>query len=161
MFMLPLRRCSALHLRRPPFPLRAPPPSQCPRPRAEKYRNYSSGSSTSSSPGASTSTRPLPKLNGWLYVVPTTVLVVGGAGVLAYNYNQPFRHTVLAVARCSRIGGTLSSALIPRLRVTPPLRGRCPRSYRLQAHLRQDVCFRGGTRQCGFAMPYTERGEGP
>lgn len=65
----------------------------------QKYRNITTVTDAQNPP------RSLPKLNGWLYVIPTTVLVVGGAGVLAYNYNQPFRHTALAVVRCSRIAG--------------------------------------------------------
>ena len=33
------------------------------------------------------------------------VLAVGAAGWLGYETHQPFRHTVLAVIRCSRIAG--------------------------------------------------------
>ncbi|TFK75415.1 ABC1-domain-containing protein [Pluteus cervinus] len=40
--------------------------------------------------------------NPWI-LYPTTFLVVGGVGVLAYHNYQPFRHTVLAVVRCSRV----------------------------------------------------------
>ena len=47
--------------------------------------------------------------------MPTTVLVLGGVGVLAYNYNQPFRHTVLAVVRCSRIAGMPRLSVLVRL----------------------------------------------
>ncbi|KAI8975842.1 ABC1-domain-containing protein [Trametes punicea] len=42
------------------------------------------------------------KPSGWVFV-PAALLVLGGAGVVAYNYNQPFRHTALAVVRCSRV----------------------------------------------------------
>ncbi|TFK85017.1 ABC1-domain-containing protein [Polyporus arcularius HHB13444] len=92
--MFTLRRCSALHLRKPgssPQTL-----LRCTRTkRAENYRTLSTE--------ASQAARSLPKLKPWVYVVPTTVLVVGGVGVLAYNYYQPFRHTALAVVRCSRV----------------------------------------------------------
>ncbi|KAI0656665.1 ABC1-domain-containing protein [Cubamyces menziesii] len=43
-----------------------------------------------------------PKASAWIFI-PGALLVLGGAGVLAYNYNQPFRHTTLAVVRCSRV----------------------------------------------------------
>ncbi|KAH9917881.1 ABC1-domain-containing protein [Epithele typhae] len=102
--MFSSRWCSALRLRQhtriPRTPSRHVPHS----PRAghhEKYRNYSSEASSS------TPTPSIPQLrklkNPWLVVVPTSMLILGGAGVLAYNYNQPFRHTALAVVRCSRI----------------------------------------------------------
>ena len=48
-------------------------------------------------------------------VTPSRSLLLGGAGVLAYNYNQPFRHTVLAVVRCSRIAGTPHLSVLARL----------------------------------------------
>lgn len=37
--------------------------------------------------------------------VPATLLVVAGLGYVAYENYKPFRHTVLAVARCSRVAG--------------------------------------------------------
>ncbi|KAI1785187.1 ABC1-domain-containing protein [Ganoderma leucocontextum] len=103
MFSLP--RCSALHVPRPSLSfshfLRSKPRLRL-KPNAnyaEKYRTLSTNANgeTSRLKGS------LPRLNSWVLVVPTTVLVLGGAGVLAYNYNQPFRHTTLAVVRCSRI----------------------------------------------------------
>lgn len=45
-------------------------------------------------------------LRPWI-VLPTTLLVFCGAGVWAYDNYQPFRHTLLAAARCSRIAGVL------------------------------------------------------
>ncbi|EPT04979.1 hypothetical protein FOMPIDRAFT_1112480 [Fomitopsis schrenkii] len=42
------------------------------------------------------------RLNGWV-VYPTTLAALFGVGFLAYHYNQPFRHTTLAVVRCSRV----------------------------------------------------------
>ncbi|KAI0744860.1 ABC1-domain-containing protein [Earliella scabrosa] len=100
--MLSLRRCSALHLRKPTSIqrqyLRGNQNLHFPRSQPSRARKYSTATNDVPTLG-----RTLPKLNGWLYVVPTTLLVVGGAGVLAYNYNQPFRHTALAVVRCSRI----------------------------------------------------------
>lgn len=44
------------------------------------------------------------RVNPWI-AWPTTVVVLAGAGIVAYETYQPFRHTVLAVVRCSRIGG--------------------------------------------------------
>ncbi|KIJ61310.1 hypothetical protein HYDPIDRAFT_137889 [Hydnomerulius pinastri MD-312] len=58
------------------------------------------------SPTRSFSTPP-PRPNSrraksWL-LLPTTTLLLGGAGYIAYEHYQPFRHAVLAVARCSRV----------------------------------------------------------
>jgi aarF domain-containing kinase len=36
---------------------------------------------------------------------PSCVVALGAAAVVGYETNQPFRHTVLAVVRCSRVGG--------------------------------------------------------
>ncbi|KAF5385816.1 hypothetical protein D9615_002577 [Tricholomella constricta] len=43
------------------------------------------------------------KSSGWA-VYPASLLVLGGAGWVAYENSQPFRHTLLAVMRCSRVG---------------------------------------------------------
>ena len=44
---------------------------------------------------------------GRLYVaVPAALLTVGALGYVTYENYQPFRHTVLAVVRCSRVAGT-------------------------------------------------------
>ena len=40
----------------------------------------------------------------WL-VVPATLVLFSGAGYLTYQHYQPFRHLVLAAARCSRVAG--------------------------------------------------------
>ena len=37
--------------------------------------------------------------------LPATLLAAAGAGYVAYEHYQPFRHTVLAVVRCSRVAG--------------------------------------------------------
>ncbi|KAI0785656.1 ABC1 family-domain-containing protein [Abortiporus biennis] len=42
------------------------------------------------------------QVNPWI-AYPTTFILLAGAGFLAYENSQPFRHTVLAVVRCSRI----------------------------------------------------------
>ncbi|CAL1707516.1 unnamed protein product [Somion occarium] len=42
------------------------------------------------------------KVNPWV-AYPTTFLLLGGAGVLAYETWRPFRHTVSAVVRCLRV----------------------------------------------------------
>ncbi|KAH9858602.1 ABC1-domain-containing protein [Lenzites betulinus] len=60
------------------------------------YSRHSRQLSSQSTP------RPTTKLSGWI-VAPVTLLLVGGTGVVAYHYSQPFRHTVLAVVRCSRV----------------------------------------------------------
>jgi hypothetical protein len=36
---------------------------------------------------------------------PSILLLASGAGVIAYYYSQPFRHSVIAATRCSRIAG--------------------------------------------------------
>ncbi|TFK44716.1 ABC1 family-domain-containing protein [Crucibulum laeve] len=41
--------------------------------------------------------------NPWI-VYPTMVGLIGTASYIAYNTSQPFRHSVLAVVRCSRVG---------------------------------------------------------
>ena len=45
--------------------------------------------------------------------VPATLLVLGGLGYIAYENYKPFRHTVLAVVRCSRVAGALARLPIP------------------------------------------------
>ncbi|KAH9949006.1 ABC1-domain-containing protein [Amylocystis lapponica] len=46
--------------------------------------------------------RRTPRLKPWV-LYPTTLLVLCGATVVAYQTNQPFRHTALAIVRCSRV----------------------------------------------------------
>ncbi|KAK0485981.1 ABC1-domain-containing protein [Armillaria novae-zelandiae] len=41
--------------------------------------------------------------NRWL-VYPATILGLSGLGYLAYNNSKPFKHTVLAIIRCARVG---------------------------------------------------------
>lgn len=41
----------------------------------------------------------------WI-LYPGTVLLLAGAGYVAYESYQPFRHALLAVVRCSRIART-------------------------------------------------------
>ena len=43
--------------------------------------------------------------------VPATILAAGALGYVAYENYQPFRHTVLAVVRCSRVAGESIYAL--------------------------------------------------
>ncbi|TBU26458.1 ABC1-domain-containing protein [Dichomitus squalens] len=100
MFSIP--RCSALCFRRLGFPtqhfLRAQSTSRHSFAQRHKQSAISAHANV-----AQKFRNSLPNLTPWVYVVPTTLLVLGGTGVLAYNYNQPFRHTALAVVRCSRI----------------------------------------------------------
>jgi aarF domain-containing kinase len=42
--------------------------------------------------------------NPWI-IYPTTLLLISGAGLVAYGKFQPFRHIVLASVRCSRVAG--------------------------------------------------------
>ncbi|KAI0666582.1 ABC1-domain-containing protein [Trametes maxima] len=96
--MFPLWRCGAPSLRRSPtlgssaFHPRTI--TRCTRPRIQHLRSISRKVEEGVAPEV--------KASAWV-VVPATVLVLGGVGALAYNYNQPFRHTVLAVVRCSRV----------------------------------------------------------
>ncbi|KAI0766836.1 ABC1-domain-containing protein [Trametes elegans] len=93
--MFSLRRCGALHTRRLGSSLRPATIARRTRPpHAEHPRLLSTT--------VSERLKPQTKVPGWI-VFPAAVLVLGGAGVLAYNYNQPFRHTALAVVRCSRV----------------------------------------------------------
>lgn len=102
--MFLLRRCSALHLRRPQQPptpaLRKLAWCTRPRPLSQHPRLISTRAA-----GDSSQQR---KVSGWI-VAPVSLLLLGGAGVLVYEYNQPFRHTVLAVVRCSRVAGLCMS----------------------------------------------------
>lgn len=58
-----------------------------------------------------TSAQPLPVpkeiFNAWRgkpwVIYPTTFFLLSGAGLYAFDNYQPLRHTVLAVARCSRV----------------------------------------------------------
>ena len=40
----------------------------------------------------------------WIFY-PSCMVLLGAAGFIGYNTSQPFRHTVLAVVRCSRVAG--------------------------------------------------------
>ena len=42
----------------------------------------------------------------WIY--PMATLLVGGAGYIAYQSHQPFRHTYLAAIRCWRVASAFS-----------------------------------------------------
>ncbi|KAH9935549.1 uncharacterized protein B0H18DRAFT_1207128 [Fomitopsis serialis] len=57
--------------------------------------------STSATPSHQQTSRRR-RLNGWI-IYPTTLATLLGVGFIAYHYNQPFRHTSLAVVRCSRV----------------------------------------------------------
>lgn len=67
--------------------------------------------STSSSSSAPTNDQPR-----WI-LYASTLLVVGGSGLAAYETNEPFRHTCLAAIRCSRV----ASELYQFLRLTRPV----------------------------------------
>ncbi|KAL1945968.1 hypothetical protein VTO73DRAFT_1970 [Trametes versicolor] len=92
-----LRRCSALHLQRP-----QPPTNPAFRKLAWCTRPPLNQHSRLLSARASGNSRQQVKVSGWI-VAPATLLLLGGTGLVVYEYNQPFRHTVLAVVRCSRV----------------------------------------------------------
>lgn len=48
--------------------------------------------------------RPGWRPSRWL-LYPTTLLLLSGVGITAYENNQPFRHSILAAVRCSRVAG--------------------------------------------------------
>ena len=165
--MFSLRRCSALHVPRPSLsfshPLRANPRLRLkPNVRhAEKYHILSTNANANGE--ASRLKGSLPKLNSWVFVVPTTLLILGGAGVLAYNYNQPFRHTALAAVRCSRIAGMWLSDAVVGLSCDSghtDCRGGHPWGSRLQDDVREDVRLGGGTAEGVLGMPHAQRTEG-
>jgi len=60
-----------------------------------------------------------------LVFYPAALVVLGIAGAVAYETNQPFRHTLLAAARCSRVASTsiLFSCLhvndVPQMQPSP------------------------------------------
>ena len=57
--------------------------------------------------GTTARTPPIPtskRLSPWL-AFPATLMLLAGVGVYAFDNYQPFRHTLLAVVRCSRVGG--------------------------------------------------------
>jgi hypothetical protein len=54
--------------------------------------------------------KPKFKNRPWTY--PTVAFLVGCAGYLAYQNNQLFRHTCLAVVRCSRVAGLCQVAVM-------------------------------------------------
>lgn len=79
------------------------------------------------------------KTNPWI-AIPTTAVVITGLGFYAYHNSKPFKHSVLAVVRCSRVGGALYSNcnVLPLTRCSS---FRCIRSYRLQVDLLKDLPF--------------------
>ncbi|KAF9241541.1 ABC1-domain-containing protein [Melanogaster broomeanus] len=57
---------------------------------------------SSEAPDSSSGWKKRSRRNPWI-LYPTTALLLGGAGYVAYEKYQPFRHAVLAVVRCSRV----------------------------------------------------------
>lgn len=70
-------------------------------PRPPRSRTWGSGYSTSAPV-----TPPPKRISSWISY-PATLLLLSGGTWYAYENYQPFRHTVLAVVRCSRVGGKL------------------------------------------------------
>lgn len=79
-----------------------------PSPRRRFQHTSSHPSPSPSLPSASSKPQ---RLNSWL-AYPTSVLLLAGAVFAAYENYQPFRHTVLAVARCSRIAGEFNTIFV-------------------------------------------------
>lgn len=91
-------------------------------PKLPRSRNWRSGSNafSTSAPTPPTSKRTSP----WISY-PATLLLLSGATWYAYENYQPFRHTVLAVVRCSRVGGILLPFVLHILIMTINISSRC------------------------------------
>ena len=76
----------------------------------------------------------------------TAALVAFGAGYVAYSKHQPFRHSILAVVRCSRVAGAILQLMYPAFTQHLQLHhsGCYYGGYRLQANICAHLCFRGG-----------------
>ncbi|KAK0226103.1 ABC1 family-domain-containing protein [Armillaria fumosa] len=92
--MLLLRRQCITHSQRALYPLR--PASRDIWTTSTRFRRRTS------EPGRTIQSRSRGP-NRWL-VYPATVLGLSGLGYLAYNNSKPFKHTVLAIIRCARVG---------------------------------------------------------
>lgn len=66
-------------------------------------RCHFSSTSTPASKKVTAPQRWFPK-SRWSYSI--ALLAIGGVGTIVYNVNDPFRHTCLAVIRCSRVART-------------------------------------------------------
>ncbi len=89
----------------------------------------------------------------WIFY-PTCAVILGTACFVAYETSQPFRHTVLAVVRCSRVAGIYGSAgshSIP----TEYIFCRCcnAQCHRLQDDNGQVVRIGGRGERCIFRVP--------
>lgn len=78
--------------------------------------------------------------------LPATLLALYGLGYVAYENSQPFRHTVLAVVRCSRVAGTSRPFRSTKGCRSPLYRGRSVGCHRLQGHVCKDIPFTGRDR---------------
>jgi len=74
----------------------------------------------------------------------TAALVLSGAGYVGYTKHQPFRHSILAVVRCSRVAGAMPLLVLcthPSSLLTSPqwplLWGPSITSGHLRSHMRQ------------------------
>lgn len=91
--------------------------------------------------------------NPWI-LYPGAALLLAGAGYVAYENYQPFRHALLAVVRCSRIARMCTycswyaadrrHAWFALLVNIHPFRCCNHRSYRLQVHFCSRLLVRGG-----------------
>ncbi|KAA1474282.1 ABC1-domain-containing protein [Dentipellis sp. KUC8613] len=68
-----------------------------------RFQSTSIPSGSNLAPSSSRRLKTRFRSNAWL-ATSVAVLAVGGAGWVAFETYQPFRHTLLAVVRCSRIG---------------------------------------------------------
>lgn len=110
-----------------------------------------------------------PSVNPWI-IYPASALLLGGASYVAYEHFQPFRHTLLAVARCSRIARTCTSCswnaadqrhawFMLSVWLSTLLFRCCNRwSHRLQVHVCSGLLIRRGKAACvlGVSHPQCE-----
>jgi hypothetical protein len=125
------------------------------------------------STGTKTDTTKRPSANSWI-LYPATALLLGGAGYVAYENYQPFRHALLAVARCSRIARMCTSYFwfaadwrhersnASSIRLNIHLsRRRNRRSHRLQVHVCSQLPVGGGNAVRVLGVSYAQCEEGP
>lgn len=133
-----------------------------------RYRPLSTGTKATNP-----SSTKRPSANPWI-LYPATALLLGGAGYVAYENYQPFRHALLAIARCSRIARMCTSYFwyaadwrherfnASSIRLNIHLsRRRNRRSHRLQVHICSQLPVGGGNAARVLGVSYAKCEEGP